>query len=202
VSPAPASPAASAPRRWARTRLPLAAVVLVAIAVLAVRFLGAAGARAQAMRVEACQAINPQEMKPPLAVGAEAPNFELADKSGKKVSLHSLRGKPVLLNFWATWCAPCVEEMPSLENLKKRVGDALQIVTVSVDEEWALVDKFFPKGTALPVLLDTSKEVPKRYGSDKYPETFLIDSQGKIRQLFYQVKWDGAEAALCLENLH
>ena len=49
---------------------------------------------------------------------------------------------------------------------------------------------------------DASKEVPKRYGSDKYPETFLIDSQGKLTQLLYQVKWDGAEAALCLENLH
>jgi cytochrome c biogenesis protein CcmG/thiol:disulfide interchange protein DsbE len=193
---------AAPPRRWGKSRLPLAAVVILGIAFLAFRFLGAAGARAQAMRLEACQAISPQQMKAPLATGLEAPDFELADKSGKKISLKSLRGKPVLLNFWATWCAPCVEEMPSLENLMKRVGDGLHIVTVSVDEDWEAVNKFFPKGTALPVLLDASKEVPKRYGSDKYPETFLIDSQGKITQLFYQVKWDGAEAALCLENLH
>jgi thiol-disulfide isomerase/thioredoxin len=202
LSPADATKAPAAPRRWGKARLPVAAVVLLGVAFLGVRFLGAAGARAQAMRLEACQAIAPQTMKAPLAPGVEAPDFEVTDKSGKKVALRSLRGKPVLLNFWATWCAPCVEEMPSLENLHKRVKDHLNIVTVSVDEDWEAVNKFFPKGTQLPVFLDASKEVPKRYGSDKYPETFLIDSQGKIAQLFYQVKWDGAEAALCLENLH
>ena len=154
------------------------------------------------MRAEACQAIGPKPMAAPLAVGSMAPDFEIADKSGKKWSLSQLRGKPVLLNFWATWCAPCVEEMPSLENLAKRVGDDLHIVTVSVDEEWALIDKFFPKGTDLRVLLDTTKEVPKSFGTDKYPETFLIDSQGRLQTLLHQVKWDGAEAALCLENLH
>ncbi len=196
------TPSTPPARRWGKARLPLAGVVVLAIGFLAVRFLGSAGARAQAMRAEACQAIAPQQMKAPITVGAEAPDFELADKKGNKVKLSSLRGKPVLLNFWATWCAPCVEEMPSIENLAKRVGDGLQVVTVSVDEDWEAVDKFFPKGTSLRVLLDASKEVPKRYGSDKYPETFLIDSTGKITQLFYQVKWDGAEAALCLESLH
>ena len=154
------------------------------------------------MRAEACQAIGPKPMAAPLTAGSMAPDFEIADKSGKKWSLSQLRGKPVLLNYWATWCAPCVEEMPSLENLAKRVGDDLHIVTVSVDEEWALIDKFFPKGTDLRVLLDTTKEVPKSFGTDKYPETFLIDSQGRLQTLLHQVKWDGAEAALCLENLH
>lgn len=182
--------------------MPVLVVVVLATAFLGARFLSAAGARAAAMRAEACQAIGPQTMAAPLKPGMEAPDFELADKSGKKWSLRSFRGKPVLLNFWATWCAPCVEEMPSLENLKKRLGDDLQILTVSVDEEWSLIDKFFPRGTALPVLLDTSKEVPKRYGTEKYPETFLIDSQGRLQTLLHQVKWDGAEAALCLENLH
>jgi thiol-disulfide isomerase/thioredoxin len=182
--------------------LPVLIVVVLAVAFLGVRFLSAAGARAKAMRAEACQAIGPKTMAAGLKPGAEAPDFELADKTGKKWSLRDLRGKPVLLNFWATWCAPCVEEMPSLENLQKRVGDKLQIVAVSVDEEWALIDKFFPKGTALPVLLDTSKDVPKKFGTDKYPETFLIDSQGRVQTLLHQVKWDGAEAALCLENLH
>ena len=81
-------------------------------------------------------------MKP----GQEAPDFELQDATGQKLSLRSLRGKPVLLNFWATWCAPCVEEMPSLENLAGRVGDSLHVVTVSVDEDWETVKKFFPRG--------------------------------------------------------
>jgi peroxiredoxin len=185
-----------------RTRLGLVTTLVVVMGFFAARFLQAAGNRAAAMRAEACQALGPQTMAAALHPGMEAPDFELADANGKKVSLRSLRGKPVLLNFWATWCAPCVEEVPSLENLHKRVGDDLAVLTVSVDEDWATVKKFFPKGTSLPVLLDSSKEVPKRYGSEKYPETFLIDSQGKLTQLLYQVKWDGAEAALCLENLH
>ena len=185
-----------------RARLPILIVVVVAVASLGVRFLAAAGARAHAMHAEACQAIGPQAMKAPLHAGVEAPDFEVTDATGKKLSLRSLRGHPVLLNFWATWCAPCVEEMPSLENLHKRMGDDLTMVAVSVDEDWDVIKKFFPGGTTLPVYLDASKEVPKRYGTDKYPETFLIGSDGRIKQLLYQVKWDGAEAALCLENLH
>jgi peroxiredoxin len=184
------------------TRLALVAGIVLVMGFLAARFLQAAGIRAEAMRAEACQSLGPQTMVASLKPGMEAPDFELADANGKKLSLRSLRGKPVLLNFWATWCAPCVEEMPSLENLHDRLGDKLAVVTVSVDEDWAAVKKFFPKGTSLPVLLDASKEVPKRYGSEKFPETFLIDSQGKLQQLIYQAKWDGAEAALCLENLH
>jgi thiol-disulfide isomerase/thioredoxin len=186
-----------------RQRLVVLAIVVPAVAFLAVRFIHAAGTRARAMRTEACRALNPQAMvasrvKP----GQEAPDFTLKDATGRSYSLQSLRGKPVLLNFWATWCAPCVEEMPSLENLAGRVGDRLNIVTVSVDEDWETVKKFFPRGTALSVLLDSSKEVPKKYGTEKFPETFLIDSAGRLQQLFYQAKWDSAEAALCLESLN
>ena len=185
-----------------RARMTLIAGCVLVVGFFAARFLLAAGNRAAAMRSEACQALGPQTMAASLKPGMEAPDFEVLNAEGKKVTLRSLRGKPVLLNFWATWCAPCVEEMPSLENLHKRVGNDLTMAAVSVDEDWAAVKKFFPHGTSLPVYLDSSKEVPKRYGTEKYPETFLIDSQGYLRQLLYQVKWDGAEAALCLENLH
>ena len=153
------------------------------------------------MRAEACAALKPQPFAQAVKPEQEAPDFELADATGKKWSLRALRGKPVLLNFWATWCAPCVEEMPSLENLNKRVGDKLTVLTVSVDEDWEAVKKFFPRGTGLSVLLDSSKEIPKRFGTEKFPETFLIDSQGRLQKLFYQAKWDSAEAALCLDNL-
>jgi thiol-disulfide isomerase/thioredoxin len=178
------------------------AAVFLSVAFLAARFLQAAGTRARAMRAEACQALKPQELAKGLKRGQEAPDFELSDATGKKWSLRSLRGRPVLLNFWATWCPPCIEEMPSLENLSQRLSDKLTVLTVSVDEDWDAVKKFFPRGTSLSVLLDTSKEIPKKFGTDKYPETFLIDSQGRVQQLFYQAKWDGAEAALCLDNLH
>ena len=185
-----------------RQRLVVLAIVVPAVAFLAVRFIHAAGTRARAMRAEACRALNPQQMvAAKVKPGQEAPDFTLKDAKGRSWSLKALRGRPVLLNFWATWCAPCVEEMPSLENLVGRVGDRLNIVTVSVDEDWETVKKFFPRGTSLSVLLDSSKEIPKKYGSEKYPETFLIDSAGRLQQLFYQAKWDSAEAALCLESV-
>jgi peroxiredoxin len=183
-----------------RQRLVVLAIVVPAVAFLAVRFIHAAGTRARAMRSEACRALTPQTMTK-VKPGQEAPDFTLKDASGRSFTLSALRGRPVLLNFWATWCAPCVEEMPSLENLVGRVGDRLNIITVSVDEDWETVKKFFPRGTSLSVLLDTSKEIPKKYGTEKFPETFLIDSTGRLQQLFYQAKWDSAEAALCLESL-
>lgn len=175
-------------------------VVLLAAAFLAVSFLQAAAARARSMRSEACRALRPQTMTK-VKPGDPAPDFELTDAKGKKWSLRSLRGKPVLLNFWATWCAPCVEEVPSLENLASRSSDSLTVLAVSLDEDWETVKKFFPKGTGLNVLLDESKEIPKKFGTEKYPETFLIDSEGRLTQLFHQARWDGAEAALCLESL-
>jgi hypothetical protein len=96
-----------------------------------------------------------------------------------------------------------VEEIPALEALvRQKGGGQLVVVTVSVDESWDVIHKFFPAGTALTVLLDPSKEVPKKYGTEKYPESFLIDSEGRVQQLFYQRKWDSAEAQLCLESLH
>jgi peroxiredoxin len=186
----------------AKRRLTVLLIVLPAVAFLAVRFIHAAGTRARAMRSEACRALNPQPMvAAKVKPGQEAPDFTLKDATGRSWSLRALRGRPVLLNFWATWCPPCIEEMPSLENLSRRIGDRLNLITVSVDEDWETVKKFFPRGTSLSVLLDVEKEVPKRYGTEKYPETFLIDSAGRVQQLFYQVKWDSAEAALCLENV-
>jgi peroxiredoxin len=182
-------------------RLAVLALVVLAVGTIGSRFLRAAGARARAMRAEACRALGPQKLAAHLKVGQEAPDFELPDATGKKWSLRSLRGHPVLLNFWATWCPPCLEELPSLETLSNHAGDRLIVLTVSVDEDWDTVRKIFPRGTPLSILLDPSREVPKKYGTEKYPESFFIDSEGRIEQLFYQEKWDQAEAAICLENL-
>jgi len=184
-----------------KSRLIVFTLAGAAVVFLGTRFLLAAGSRAHAMRTEACRALDPKAMAAGLAPGHRAPDFTLADATGKKWSLRDLRGRPVFLNFWATWCPPCVEEMPSIEKLASHIDDRWTILTVSVDEDWETVRKFFPAGTKLSVLLDTSKEVPERYGTKQYPETFLIDSEGRVQNLFYQAKWDSAEAALCLESV-
>jgi peroxiredoxin len=150
---------------------------------------------------DACKALGSQPIGGSLRPGQPAPDFELTDAAGKKWSLAALRGKPVLLNFWATWCAPCAKEMPALESVSRRFRGALTVLTVSVDESWDAVKSFFPHGTDLPVLLDSGKEIIKLYGTEKFPETFLIDSEGRLQQLFYQADWDSPDGDRCLAAL-
>src|SRR3954471_3570987 len=133
-------------------RLITVGIVVAAVALVGTQFFHAASETADATRGNACRTLNPDPIPAALA-HQEAPDFELADVTGRKWSLRSLRGRPVLLNFWATWCPPCVEEMPSLDSLVRHGGSGtLQVVTVSVDESWDVIRKFFPSGTPLTVL--------------------------------------------------
>lgn len=183
-----------------RKQLIAAVIVLLAAMFIAVEFLRAASATAVAGRVNACRALSANP--PPAAVtGTEAPDFALADANGKTWSLKSLRGRPVLLNFWATWCPPCVEELPSMEELTRQLGDRAVVLAVSVDENWAVVKNFFARGTSMSVLLDPERAVAKRYGTEKFPETFLIDAQGKVRYHFVNKRdWHQTEALMCIES--
>lgn len=111
-------------------------------------------------------------------IGDKAPEFELAGG----VRLADYRGKLVLLNFWATWCPPCVAEMPSLNNLYERFReDGLVVLGVSVDEEEEIYDRFLERwGVSFPTVRDPERTVSVRYGTMKYPETYLIDRQGVV----------------------
>ncbi len=116
--------------------------------------------------------------------GAVAPDFSLKDLDGHELKLSSLRGKVVLLNFWATWCPPCREEVPSLVALNKQMSGekSFQMVTVSIDEggKQAVEDFFKASGVTLPVLLDTDRSISRLYGTTGVPETFVIDRKGVI----------------------
>lgn len=116
-----------------------------------------------------------------------APDFTLRDRRGKAVKLSSLRGKVVVLNFWTITCGPCVEEMPSLEELHRIVGDDedVVLVTVTVDEEWDDVRRLFPGGTRMTVLFDPERSIVKeKFGTELFPETWIIDPEGVIRARF------------------
>ena len=119
--------------------------------------------------------------------------------------MRSLRGHPVFLNFWATWCPPCTEEMPSMETLAvgiESLGSDIRTVAVSVDENWDVIQRFFVKGTKLGVLLDESRDVPKRYGTTQFPETYFIDARGFVRHYFINKRdWSRPEVVACLESL-
>ena len=147
-----------------------------------------------------CLALHPN----PLSATARAlvPDFELPDLSGKKVSLRSMRGRPVLVSFFATWCPPCVEEAPSLEALAGHLGDKATVAIVSVDEDRNALKKYFIQGSRAIVLRDESQKVSASFGTFKFPESFLIDPAGKIRYAFINKRdWSVAEAAACIEGL-
>ncbi len=117
--------------------------------------------------------------------GDRAPEFSLPSLAGKPVSLSSYRGKVVMVHFWATWCPPCVEEIPTLERLYRAYfGKDLEILAVSVDEGGAgAVEQFMRKNRfALPVLLNPDRSTAKAYGTFKFPETYLVDREGIVRR--------------------
>lgn len=123
----------------------------------------------------------------PLVVGKEAPDFALTDLNDKPYRLSDFRGKVVFLNFWATWCAPCREEMPSMEVLYRNFEkDGLVILAVSIDRVTTTKDiPPFVKGMNLtfPVLIDSWGKTDKPYKRMGVPETFIIDRQGIIREI-------------------
>jgi thiol-disulfide isomerase/thioredoxin len=186
--------------RWSARRVGLVTGVTLAVLLVAVQFLRAADRTATATRTNACRALRPDPV-PAALQNRDAPDFDLADATGKHWSLRSLRGRTVLLNFWATWCPPCAEEMPGMEDLARKLDDQAVVLAVSVDENWDLIRRFFPRGTPLSIVLDQSKDLPKRYGTEKYPETFLIDREGQVRHYFINTrKWGEPEALQCLES--
>ena len=121
--------------------------------------------------------------KPRLLKGVPAPNFTFPDLDGKMVSLDDYKGKVVLLNIWATWCPPCVDEMPSMEKLHQELkGEAFEILAVSIDASGAKDVLPFMKKYKLsfPALTDTRGAIKELYQTTGVPESIIIDKNGII----------------------
>jgi peroxiredoxin len=139
----------------------------------------------------------------PLDVGSRAPDYSAVSLSGDTVALDSFRGDVVLLNIWATWCKPCVYEMPALQRLHENLGSrGLRIVAVSVDAAPGVFGRFGQQGgnvaeftqrfgLTFPVLHDPSGGIQDRYQVSGLPTTYLIDRDGRIRRkVIGAVAWD------------
>jgi cytochrome c biogenesis protein CcmG, thiol:disulfide interchange protein DsbE len=171
------------------------------MAVAGTMLLRGAASTARSSADAACHALRPNPMS--AALRTLNPDFALPDLGGKKIALSSLRGRPVLVSFFATWCPPCVEESPSLEVLARRIGDAAKVMIVSVDEDMQALKGFFAKGSSAIVVRDESRAVPTSFGTSKYPESFLLDADGKVRYAFINKRdWSIPEAAACVLGLH
>ncbi len=116
-------------------------------------------------------------------VGKKAPEFSLPATNGETVALQSFRGKVVLLNFWATWCGPCREELPELARVQEKYRRrGLAIIAVTVDNELENVRGFLKKyDLKLQALWDKRKKVAGTYGVEKMPSSYLIDRNGVVR---------------------
>jgi thiol-disulfide isomerase/thioredoxin len=134
--------------------------------------------------------------------GEPLPDFTVKTTGGQELALPSLRGTPVLLNLWATWCGPCVIELPTLDKVAGERGDGLRVLTISQDagqpEKVAgfLADK---GGTNLEPWLDPDNDLSFHYATGTLPTTILYDAQGKeVWRYVGGMEWDSAEAATML----
>ncbi|BCS53960.1 TlpA disulfide reductase family protein [Geobacter sp. SVR] len=134
-----------------------------------------------------------------------APDVQVTALDGSTLKLSDLRGKVVLLNFWATWCPPCREEIPSMMALEKSMsGKPFQMVAVSIDEggKQAVESFFQTSGFKLPAYTDPEGKAGKIYGITGVPETFIIDKRGiLVKKVIGALSWDSPEAHAFLEGL-
>jgi len=119
-----------------------------------------------------------------------APDFEVVRQDGSRVRLSSLRGKVVFVNFWATWCPPCREEMPDLEKLTESMSKVpFELVAVSADESWQEIQTFLAGNpTKMLIGLDPEKSISHAWGTEKFPESYVVDRRGIMRLRFVNVQ--------------
>lgn len=139
----------------------------------------------------------------PTVAGERAEDFA-TDIDGKPGHLSDLRGKVVVLNFWAAWCPPCREETPSLNRLQKYIEPRNALVLgVSVDEDPDLYQKFLKdEGVDFPTFREPTRKVALDYGTPVFPDTYIIDRNGKIMRKFYgPQQWDSPEMLAYFDSI-
>ncbi len=139
----------------------------------------------------------------PTRIGSPAPDFVVQD-ADKKVALHDYKGQVVVLNFWATWCSPCVQEMPSLIEMSQKVKDkGVMVLGVSIDVDQGAYNTFLKQhGVTFETVRDPEQKSSGLYGTTGWPETFIIDRQGVLRRKFVgPVDWNDPEIVQYLTSL-
>lgn len=139
----------------------------------------------------------------PPRIGSKAPDFTVQD-SETKVTLSQFRGQVVVLNFWATWCAPCVEEVPSLVEMQRRMkSKGVAVIAVSVDADPNAYKQFIQDhNVSLLTVRDPDQRSNQLYGTFKFPETYVIDRNGIMRRKFIgAVDWTDPEVTEFLSRL-
>jgi peroxiredoxin len=165
-------------------------------------FLGLCGVpvKATADSFEQMGVARPRTSKP-------APDFVLKDIHGKSINLTQFKGKPILLNFWATWCGPCREELPSMQRMHEasNKNGGFHIVAISIDRFNMEKVKQYAKDLDLtfPILVDPDRETRKAYFIRGLPTSYLIDAAGKLQGFISGArKWDSPASLELMKSLH
>ena len=186
-------------------------LVAAFIGLLAFEYVTAIGPAAHRDQLSACVELQPTPSTSALGrLPKPAPDIAAQTVDGKTVSLSQFRGRVVFLNFWAPWCPPCLDEMPAMDALQRKTSAT--ILPLATGTTWANVSaklrELLPGGTTMTLLLDTSTgegqvgSVPARFGTDKLPETYLVDKQGVVRYYFVNKRdWTDRRAVDCLNAL-
>jgi peroxiredoxin len=140
-----------------------------------------------------------------VVAGDVAPDFQLEDTKGNQISLADLRGKVILVNFWATWCPPCIEEMPSMERLHEAMaGDDFVMLAINTEQNGRTVVPEFLKKTpyTFPILYDDKGVVQQLYSVYKFPESFIVGKDGTVvEKIIGPLDWSSPDTLKFLQNL-
>jgi cytochrome c biogenesis protein CcmG, thiol:disulfide interchange protein DsbE len=139
----------------------------------------------------------------PPRIGVPAPDFVVQDDQAK-IALTQFRGQVVVLNFWASWCPPCIEETPSLVAMQQQLkAKGVVVVAVSIDEDEDAYHRFIKQyGISFPTVRDPSGRIEHLYGTVKIPETYIIDRDGVLRRKFVSdVEWTAPDVVKFLTSL-
>ena len=137
-------------------------------------------------------------------VGDTAPDFTVKTESGLTLTRADFGGKVLILNFWATWCPPCIEETPSLNALAKEYGPkGVVVLGVSIDKNQDKYKRFLDRfGIQFPMTRDAEHKLADIYGTYQFPETYIINKDGKVVQkIISNINWNGAEIKGFLNNM-
>ena len=141
----------------------------------------------------------------PPKISQSAPDFLVRNLKGKMVKLSDFKGKVLLLNFWATWCGACIEEMASMQNLYTALqAEGVEVLAVSIDRwnEDRIQEYVKDKNLTFPVLLDQNQEVRKKYHVMGLPTSYLVDGEGKIRGFASGARdWDSQDSKEMMMSL-
>lgn len=177
-------------------------VVFIALGCLWVFWFAAAlGPATKAQGEAPCRALEPELREGP------APDFEVLRPDDTKLALADLRGKFLVVNFWATWCEPCIREWPQLDRLAERLADRddVVILAISVDQDRSQVAPFLARmgleQTGVQVLWDPTGKLHNAFGSEKLPDTYFVDRAGQLVHAYVNVRdWGRPAAHRCVES--